>query len=44
MDKNIQLVAQVISQLAELDIVTVENPTLFRAYEGLGALSRITRW
>lgn len=34
MDKNIQLVAQVVSQLAELDIVTVENPTLFRAYEG----------
>lgn len=34
MDKNIQLVADVVSQLAELGITAVENPSLFRAYEG----------
>lgn len=34
MDKNILLVADVISQLAELDITAVENPSAFRAYEG----------
>lgn len=34
MDKNIQLVADVVSQLAELGITAVENPSAFRAYEG----------
>ena len=34
MDKNVQLVADVVSQLAELGITAVENPTMFRAYEG----------
>jgi len=34
MDKNIQLVADVVSQLAELGITAVENPSAFHAYEG----------
>ena len=40
MDKNIQLVADVVSQLAELGITAVENPSAFRAYEGAWGLYR----
>lgn len=35
MDKNIALVGQVVSQLAELGIIAIENPSTFRAYEGV---------
>lgn len=34
MDKNIELVADVVSKLAEIGITAVENPSAFRAYEG----------
>jgi len=34
MDKNIQLVADVVSKLAEIDITAVASPSAFRAYEG----------
>ena len=43
MDKNILLVADIISKLSELDITAVENPVRFAHTKELGALSQTTR-
>lgn len=44
MDKNIALVGQVVSQLAELGIIAIENPSTFRAYEGVwGSIANYKR-